>query len=55
MNYAETKIMTPENVQISVDNVALEIVNEYNYLSHIISFGKKTEQKKSADGSSSHG
>lgn len=41
--------MSPENIQINIENTTIKNVNEYNYLGNNISLGKKTNLKISQD------
>ncbi|CAG9764829.1 unnamed protein product [Ceutorhynchus assimilis] len=36
MNIRKTKIMSTDNVDVTIENQTLEVMNEYNYLGHII-------------------
>ncbi|KAM0735271.1 LINE-1 retrotransposable element ORF2 protein [Formica fusca] len=43
MNLQKTKIMSPKNMVVTIDNHTLEIVEEYVYLEHNIKLGKENQ------------
>lgn len=43
MNLQKTKIMSPDNICVTVDNKVLEVVEEYIYLGHNIMLGKNNQ------------
>lgn len=46
MNISKTKIMSPVNAQIYIDNSVIENVKEYNYLGHVISLGRENQSRE---------
>lgn len=43
MNLQKTKIMSPTNIPVIIENHTLEVVDEYVYLGHIIKLGKNNQ------------
>lgn len=43
MNIRKTKIMSTDNIDVIIENQPIEVVNEYNYLGHIIKLGKENQ------------
>lgn len=43
MNLQKTKIMSPTNILVTIDNHTLEVVEEYVYLGHNIKLGKNNQ------------
>lgn len=43
MNIGKTKIMDTDNIGVTVEKQPLEVVNDNNYLGHIIKLGKENQ------------
>lgn len=43
MNLQKTQIMSPNNIQVTMDNQTLQVVEEYVYLGHNIRLGKNNQ------------